>query len=31
MVIIGILQIPRLRAYDECYMQNYEEWGSCDF
>ena len=26
---LWLLNKPRLEAYDKCYMQNYQEWGSC--
>lgn len=29
LAILYISQKPRLDAYNECYMQNYQKWGSC--
>ena len=29
LAILYISQQPRLKAYNDCYMMNYEKWGSC--
>lgn len=29
LAILYALNKPRLDAYNDCYMQNYIEWGSC--
>jgi hypothetical protein len=29
LISLWVSQQDRLQAYDDCYMQNYQEWGSC--
>jgi len=28
LIVLGVLQLPRLKAYDECYMAKYEDWST---
>jgi hypothetical protein len=29
LTLLYLLNKPRLEAYNDCYMTNYKEWGSC--
>jgi len=29
LIILWTINAPRLNAYNDCYMQNMKQWGSC--